>query len=890
MEPIPGVVSGEVTYCLMKPSPPLLAERLLRNFLRKDLSEEVLGDLEEKFKSTAKQKSLFKAKLNYWFQAINYLRPFAIQKSRSYNSIYNGMYRNYFKIAYRNLQRNKGYSSINIGGLAVGLAVAMFIGLWVHDELTFNSYHENHDRIAQVMQHQKINDEIGTMPALPIPLKSELLTKYGDDFDNIILAFWPQNLIVSHKDSKVTTLGNFIENDVINMFSLNMVAGSNNALTDPGSIIISETLSQIMFDENDAIGNVMRIDNELDVLVTGVYEDFPKNSSLYGITFIAPWKLYETSQDWIRQSALDNDWSNNSFQLYAKLSEHADMGKVSEKIKMAKIDNINEGEKAQNPEIFLHPMNDWHLKSAWKNGVQTGGLIQFVNLFAIIGALVLLLACINFMNLSTAQSERRSKEVGIRKSIGSLRGQLIRQFLIESFLVVVLAFVLSLCIISLAMPYFNDLIDKDISIPFNSLYFWTICVGFIIGTAVMAGSYPAFYLSSFRPIKVLKGTFNAGPSALVFRKVLVVIQFSASIALIIGTLLVQKQIEHAKNRPMGYNADGTIMLWSNSAGFDGKFELLRNELKSKSAIVEMSESTSPLTQIFGYTSSLTWEGKNPDYVVNFARIAVTSEYGQTINWQINQGRDFSRDIISDSLAIILNKKAVEEMGIKDPVGMEIKSGEGKTARNYHVVGVINDLIIQSPFDELKPMVFTMSNSSMNCMTIKLNPNKSISASLAIIEDVFKQHIPSVPLDYRFTDQEHGLKFAAEERIGTLSGIFAVLAIFISCLGIFGMASFVAEQRTKEIGIRKVLGASVVGIWKMLAQSFVVLVVFSCFIAIPIAYFTLTSWLDGFEYRTSIHWSVFAIAGIGAVMITLLTVSYHAISSALGNPLKSLRSE
>ena len=874
----------------MKPTSPQLAEKLLGYILKKDLLEEVLGDLEEKFIATASQRGAFKAKLNYWFQVMNYLRPFAIRKSRSNNSIFNGMYKNYFKIGYRNLIRNKAYSTINTGGLAIGLAVAMLIGLWVYDELTFNRYHENHDRVAQVMQHQKINDEIGTLPALPIPLKAELLSQHGDDFENIILAFWPQNLIISHEEAKVTTLGNFMEGDVITMFSLNMLEGTNNALTEPGSIIISETLSQILFDESNPIGEMMKIDNEMDVLVTGVYEDFPKNSTFYDITFIAPWKLYETSQDWIRQSALENDWSNNSFQLYAKLSQHADMDKVSEKIKTAKINNISEGEKAQNPEIFLHPMNEWHLKSAWENGVQTGGLIQFVNLFAIIGALDLLLACINFMNLSTAQSERRSKEVGIRKSIGSLRGQLIGQFLIESFIVVILAFVLSLCIISLAMPYFNVLVDKDIGIPIGNIYFWIFSLGFIVVTALLAGSYPAFYLSSFRPIIVLKGAFKAGPSAMVFRKVLVVIQFSASIALIIGTLLVQKQIEHAKNRPMGYSTDGTIMLWSNSADFFGKFELLRNELKRKDAIVEMSESTSPLTQIFGYTSSLNWEGKNPDYVVNFGRVAVTPEYGQTIGWEINQGRDFSRNIISDSLALILNRKAVEEMGLKDPIGMVIRSGEGPSARNYHVIGIINDLVIQSPFDELTPIVFTKSNSSMNCMTIKLNPNKSTSASLSIIEDVFKQHVPSVPLDYKFTDQEHGLKFAAEERIGTLSGIFAVIAIFISCLGIFGMASFVAEKRTKEIGIRKVLGASVVGIWKMMAYGFVVLVVLSCLIAIPIAYFTLDSWLDGFEYRTSIHWSVFVLAGLGAVIITMVTVSYHAISSAFGNPLKSLRSE
>lgn len=449
---------------------------------------------------------------------------------------------------------------------------------------------------------------------------------------------------------------------------------------------------------------------------------------------------------------------------------------------------------------------------------------------------------------------------------------------------------LALCFVLLAIPYFNTLVDKEIRIPFSKIYFWYICIGFIFGTAFLAGSYPAFYLSSFQPITVLKGTYKAGKSAMVFRKVLVVIQFTASIALIIGTILVQKQIQHAKNRPMGYQADGTIMIWSNSADFYGKFELLRNELKNRDAILEMSESSSPLTQIFGRTNNLNWAGKNPDYAVNFGMIHVTPEYGQTIGWEIHQGRDFSSDFASDTQALILNKKAVHEMGLKDPVGMVIRMGDDKNARNYHVIGVINDIIIQSPYDEITPLLFAMSKSSMNCMTIKLNPNKRISAAISIVEDVFKKHMPSVPFDYRFTEQEHDLKFAAQEKIGTLSGIFAVLAIFISCLGMFGMASFSAEKRTKEIGIRKALGASVVSIWKMLAQSSVLLVVFSCVIAIPIAYFTLESWLNGFEYRTSMHWSVFIIAGLGAVILTLLTVSYHTITSALSNPLKSLRSE
>ena len=800
------------------------------------------------------------------------------------------MYKNYLKVGYRSLLRNKGYSSINIIGLAVGMAVSMLIGLWVQDELSFDQYHRNHDRIAQVMEHQTLNDQVSTQPALPIPLKAELLSKYGEDFESAILAFWRQGLIISHNDIKLTSDGNFMGSDVIDMFSIKMLKGGNDALIEPGSIIISESLSKNIFKDSDPIGELMKIDNEMTVMVTGVYEDAPKNSSFHGLSWIAPWKLWETSQEWVRNSANSSDWNNNSFQVYVTIAEHANMNDVSEKIKFAKYNNVNEGQQAQKPELFLHPMNDWHLRSAWKNGIQEGGLIQFVVLFGMIGALVLILACINFMNLSTAQSERRSMEVGIRKAIGSFRGQLINQFLTESFLVVLISFTLAIIMVPLVIPSFNNLVNKDLFIPFSDVYFWGISLGFISMTALLAGSYPALYLSSFRPIAVLKGTFKAAGSALLFRKVLVVFQFTSSIALIIGTILVQQQIQHTKNRPMGYDVDGTIMIWSNSAGFKGKFDLLRNELKSLDAIVEMSESSSPLTNIFSRISSLSWEGKNPDYITNFGWIAVTPEYGHTIGWEVAKGRDFSRDFASDSESMIINQKAAEEMGMTDPIGKVVKWGSDEHARSFQVIGVVNNMLVESPFDEVSPMIFTMSKSDMNCMTLKLNPNKSASTSLMIIEGVFKKHISSIPFDYRFTDQEHGLKFAAEEKIGKISGIFAVLAIVISCLGIFGMASFVAEQRTKEIGVRKVLGASVFGIWKMLANGFVILVGISFLLAIPIAFFTLSDWLEGFEYRTDIHWSVFAIAGLGALLITMITVSYHAISSALSNPLDSLRSE
>jgi putative ABC transport system permease protein len=874
----------------VKTVPPRLAKWILTSFLRGDLAEEVLGDLEEKFYETFERKTLRSAKLNYWFQVINYLRPFAFRNLISFNLISSGMYRNYLKIGYRNLLRNKGYSSINIIGLAVGMAVAMLIGLWVQDELSFGQYHKNHDRIAQVMEHQHLNGNVSTQPALPLPLKEELVSKYGEDFESIILSFWRQSLIVSHDDIKLTAEGNFMGSDVIDMFSMRMLKGSNDALSEPGSIVIAESLSNVIFKDSDPIGKFMKIDNELSVMVTGVYEDIPKNSDLHGLSWIAPWKLWETSQAWVRNSASTSDWNDNSYQLYVMIADYADMKAVSKRIKQAKFNNINQRQQAQNPELFLHPMNDWHLRSSWENGVQKGGLFQFVVLFGIIGVLVLVLGCINFMNLSTAQSERRSKEVGIRKAIGSVRGQLINQFLTESFLVVMLSFAVAIFMIAFVMPIFNNLVDKDLSVPFTEGYFWVISLGFILMTALLAGSYPALYLSSFRPIAVLKGTFKAAGSALVFRKVLVVFQFVASISLIIGTIIVRQQIQHTKDRPMGYEVDGTIMTWSNSAGFKGKFDLIRNELKSADAIVEMSESSSPLTMIFTRVNSLSWEGKHPDYTPNFGRVAVTPSYGKTVGWEIARGRDFSSSFASDSSSLIINQKAAEEMGMIDPIGKVIKWGSDEQTRAFQVIGVIKNMLVESPFDEISPMIFTMSKSDMNCMTLKLNPNNSSSASLAIIQDVFKKHIPSIPFDYTFTDQAHSKKFAAEEKIGKLSGVFAALAILISCLGIFGMASFVAEQRTKEIGVRKVLGSSVFDIWKMIVNDFVILVGLSFLIAMPIAFFTLSGWLEGFEYRIDIHWLVFVIVGLGALLITMLTVSYHALSSALSNPLNSLRSE
>ncbi len=800
------------------------------------------------------------------------------------------MFRNYFKIAYRNLLRNKVTTFINIGGLTFGMAVALLIGLWVRDELTFNEYHKNHDRIAQTMQHRLVDGNKETLLGIPVPLEEHLRSKYGSDFKHLAIAFWPQEQVLSSGQKKFTKLGNYMGKDVIPLFSLNMLSGSNDALSEPGSILLSESTAKIFFGEEEALGKLMKINNDMEAVVTGVYEDLPKNSSLHNLAFIAPWELYVSSQNWLREAQEQSNWDMNVCQLFIQLADHSNLKDVNEKIRRITYDHAGEFEKAYDQELFLNPMEDWHLRSNWKNGAKAGGLIQYVWLFGIIGVFVLILACINFMNLSTAQSERRSKEVGIRKSIGSLRSQLIHQFLMESFLIVLLSFVLSIAIVLLVLPFFNELAGKAIVLPIASLSFWLTSFGFIILTGLLAGSYPALYLSSFRPVQVLKGTHKSGKSTITLRKGLVILQFTVSVALIIGSVTVRQQIQYTKDRPMGYDVNNTIMVWSNSPDFKGKFDLLRSELKSKQAIQEMSESSSPLTNVFSHHANFNWPGKDPNLQVNFATIRVTHEYGKTIGWKITDGRDFSRDYASDSMAFILNKTAVEYMKLEDPLDQVIVWGEGESANKFHIVGVIEDIVMESPFQAVKPTIYSIGSIGMDCMTLKLNPNKSTQASLALVKEVFSKHLPAMPFDYRFVDREHELKFAAEERIGILSSIFAVLAIFISCLGLFGLVSFVVEQRTKEIGIRKVLGASVFNIWKMMSADFVRLVFFSCLLAIPIAFYLLNNWLQNFEYKTVLPWWAFAYAGFGAIFIALLTVSFHTIKTAIANPVKSLKAE
>jgi len=807
------------------------------------------------------------------------------------------MFKNYFKVAWRNLIRNRTSSLINVSGLAVGIAVSMLIGLWIYDELSFNKCHRNYDRIAQIMTRGvDANDGPFVNNSVQYPLATELQTNYADNFRHFVKASWAQDYILTAGDKKLSGKGQFMGEGAPEMLTLKMKAGNWDALHDPHSIVLSASLAKSLFGNADPLNQIILISNKISVKVTGVFEDLPVNSQFGFVKFFSPWNLWEAENDWIKKSA--DNWDNHFLKIYAEIKPGLDFESVYKNIRNAELKNLKKLENEQeaisrNPQVFLLPMSDWHLHPIDRNAVVDDKPVRMVWMVGIIGVFILLLACINFMNLSTARSEKRAKEVGIRKTIGSLRKQLVYQFFSESFLVVIFSFIISCVLATLLLPWFNNLSDKEMTLPLNNFYFWLITGAFIFITGLLAGSYPALYLSSFKPIKVLKGTFHTGLLASLPRKILVVMQFTVSVALIICTVVVYRQLQFARNRPVGYDREGLIMVDMRSDDFYGKYDLLRSELFNTGVVSNMSESMGMLTELVSGNDGFDWKGRNPNKNESFGTLAVTHEHGETIGWKFIAGRDFSRKFISDSSGVVINEAAEKYLELKNPVG-EVITWKWKDNKPvpYTILGVIKNMVMESPYEAVEPTMFFIKplNGGVSCINIRVKPGVTMNTALPRIEAVFKKNIPSVPFEYKFADKEYAQKFATEERTGKLAGFFAVLAIFISCLGLFGMASFMTEQRTKEIGVRKVLGASVFNLWSLLSRQFVLLVVFSFFIAAPIAFYFMNNWLQNYQYRTELSWWIFAAAGSASLLITLLTVSFQSIKAAVANPVKSLRTE
>jgi putative ABC transport system permease protein len=795
------------------------------------------------------------------------------------------MLQNYLKIALRNLVKNKVYSFINIAGLAVGMAVAMLIGLWMIDELSANKHHKNFDSIYQVMMHQTFDGHRGSQTALPYPMGEELRTKYPD-FKAVAMCDWGSDHSLVIGNQKFSKFGHYLGEQGVDMFSLNVLKGNKNPLKDPTSIVLTEELATTLFGNQDPIGKVLKLDNTVDLKVTAIVAKQPKNATLE-FDFLIPWNLQIKVLDYIKNQ--QDAWGNNSFQVYVQLKDGVNPDKTNANIKNVVLDKFKDDKLKQtsvNPEVFLHPMAKWRLYGDFTDGINTGGFIKYVKLFGIFGLIVLLIACINFMNLSTARSEKRAKEVGVRKAMGSGRKELIGQFLSESLVISFIALAFALIIVELVLPAFNTLTEKDVSLELANPLFWAIMLIFTVFTGLLAGSYPALYLSSFNPVRVLKGTIRVGKSASLPRQVLVVLQFSFSIALMIGTVIIYQQIQHGKNRPIGFDSKGLISVFS-SADLVKNYDPLRTELLATGAVSSICKSSCPPYQTWSNNGGWEWKGSKPeDESALFNTIASDYDYTKTVGIKLKAGRDFSRDFASDSAGVILNEAAVKRMGLKDPVG-EILKWHGETRK---VVGVVPDMQMDSPFEVIRPTTIIFSKDWVNLICVRMNPNVPASVAIKKMTPIFDKYNPGFPFNYQFTDEQYAKKFDYLQLIGNLSLAVAFLAIFISCLGLFGLASFMAEQRTKEIGVRKVLGATVLNITTLLSKDFLKLVIISIVIASPIAYFAMKNWLQDYEYRIEIGAGVFVLVMVVAIVIALSTVSYQAIRAGLANPVKSLRTE
>jgi len=798
----------------------------------------------------------------------------------------NFMFRNYLKIAWRNTLRNKVYSMLNITGLAAGMAVALLIGLWVVNQYSYDRFLPGYKQLYQVemnLTSRQNGTTTQTSIALPLTdvLKKEIPgIRYVAESDNI--GRMNHGLLVA--DKKLYLGGGAVGADFFKIFQYPFIKGdANSALRDIYSIVLTETTAKALFGDADPMGKSVRFDNSQNMTVTGVIRDIPANATLQ-FKYLVPFAYPEATQGWIKDGR--TKWTYNSFSGYVALAPGVTYGQIAPKIR----DIVNKRSpemRSLKPEVIMHPLKDWHLYNDFKNGKAVGGFVEYVRLFSIIGILVLAIACINFMNLSTARSEKRAREVGVRKAIGSARIDLIYQFLLESVLITLISFLLGLLLVLLALPAFNTLTASDVHIPFGNIGFWAIMIVFVLFTGLIAGSRPAFYLSSFNPVKVLKGTIQMGRWASVPRKVLVVLQFTCSIALIISTVIVYQQIQYVKNRPTGYSADRLMMTDMNS-DLSQQYEALKNDLLSSGLVESVASSTSPATQVYSHFSLDNWPGKNAgDESVNIGAIWVSEDYFKTLGMTFAEGHNFTGDWKSDTLNVIVNEAMVRRIGLKDPVNQLITINFNK--KPVRIIGVVNDALMDSPYKPVEPAVFG-HNPYGFVVTYRLVKNAGTHTAIDKIGRIFGKYNPAYPYEYKFVNEEYEHKFNLEVLVGKLAGVFAGLAIFISCLGLFGLAAYVAEQRTKEIGIRKVLGASIAQVWLMLSRDFIVLVVISCVIASPVAFYYLHNWLQKYTYRVSIGVGVFIASGIAAIVITLVTISFQAIKAALANPVKSLRSE
>jgi ABC-type antimicrobial peptide transport system permease subunit len=786
------------------------------------------------------------------------------------------MIKNYFKIAWRNLFRNKGFAITNLLGLTFGITCTLFIGLWVKDELAFNKFHKYYSNTYKVMANRDFNNQVFTDPNMVLPLAKTIEAEIPE-VRNAVVITYPQSVILSYGNTKLKKEGYTVNEKFFTVFTWMFLQGTPaTAIADPSSIVLTQSTAKAIFGNTDAINKVVRLDNKRDAKVTAIVEDVPGNSTLH-FDYIVP---FDYSNGDIKESMAN--WQNSSWAVYIQTAPGTNMSIVDKKITELKWKRDAYDKKIST--YFTFPMYKWRLYSDFKNGKNTGGMIEYVRLFSIIGVIILLIACVNFMNLSTARSERRAKEVGIRKTLGSDKRSLILQFFFESSILAFIAFVFSLVCVYLLMPGFNNLVNKTLSLPVGQLYFWLAAVGIVLFTGVVAGSYPALYLSSFNPVKVLKGTFASGKKKVLPRHILVVAQFAISILLISATVIIYRQIQHVKNRDTGYNPNNLIMI-PNSDGIQKNYTVIKNELLKTGLISAVTRTSSPITAIWWKQPAPDWEGKPANLNIIFSGLAADVDFTKTMGIKILEGKEFS-GTPSDSSAMILNRAAIEVTGIKNPIGKEMRNGD----RTFTVIGVIDNVVMESPYAPVDPLLIRYIPGYVNVNSIRLMKGVPPQKALGSIESIFKKYNPDTPFEYQFVDQEFGKKFIAEELISKLTNIFAGLAVFICCIGLAGLASFTIEKRFKEIGIRKVLGASVLQVLSLIAREFLKLVMIAFVVAVPLSWLGMNNWLQKYTYHIDISLWLFLAVGFIVLLLTLAVVSLNTISAAVANPVKSLRTE
>jgi len=781
----------------------------------------------------------------------------------------------YLKIAWRNLLRSKGFSFINITGLAIGMASAVLILLWIQNELSYDSFHKNRARIYECWNRGTYDGKLQCWNTTPKILGPTLKQEIPEIAENTrVDNRW---YVTSVGEKKVSSHAYVVDPCFLTMFSFPMVKGKPaTALNNLYSIVITEEMAKKMFGDQDAMNKTIRIDQD-NFTVTGILKDLPPNST-FDFEYLLPWAyIKKTGQD-------DQYWGNNSVSNYVLLTPGTTEAAVDNKIKDI---TIKHSKGVEQQEVFLHPMSKWRLYSEFENGKITGGRISVVRLFGIIAAFILLIACINFMNLSTARSERRAKEVGIRKVAGARRRSLILQFMSESILIALLAAMLAYPLVQWSLPAFDILVQKELTIPYDSISFWLSSLAFILLTGIIAGSYPAFFLSSFQPVKVLKGVFKKTHARVNPRKVLVVVQFSFAIILVICTLVVVQQIRHAQDRQTGYDRSQLLYHWT-TGDINKNYSAIRSALLSSGVATDVTRTNLTVTNGGNDSWGFQWKGKQVGDKIDFDVLNEDEGLIRTAGLQLTQGRDMDlTNYPTDSTAMLLNESAVQAMGFKDPIGQLVREDNGLT---YHVVGVIKDFVMGSPYQHTKPMIIQgLKGGYFNVINIRMTAGHS-DRNMRFMEKLFKQYNPEYPFEYHFADQDYQRKFEDGQRVAALTGLFSSLTIFISCLGLFGLAAYMTSNRVKEIGVRKVLGASVLRITALLTKDFLVLVVLAIVIATPIAWYIMTTWLNNFTYRVDLQWWLFLSAGAAAILLALVTVSYQAIRAAIANPVKSLRTE